>query len=81
MLLKLSPEVEQRFRDVVQDTYLGNTQVAVASMLTLHEKYGWQELLHQDVEDIRIKFRHKRIFTPEAIRRAIARYREGKRST
>jgi hypothetical protein len=76
MLLKLSPEVERHFQDVVKDSYFGNTQVAVASMLRLHEEYGWKEQLREDVEATRAKLRHKRIINPEAIKRAISKYRE-----
>jgi hypothetical protein len=78
MVLQLTPEVEQHFRDVVEDSFYGNTQIAVASMLSLHEKYGWKEQLRQDVEAIRVKFRHKGFINPEAIKRAITRHRESR---
>jgi hypothetical protein len=74
--IELPTELEHRFRDVVQKSYHGNIQVAIASLLHLHEKYGWKEQLRQDVETIRAEVRRIGGISSKAIDEAINRYRE-----
>jgi hypothetical protein len=73
--LELSKEVEQHFREVVQKSYQGNIQTAIASLLKLHDKYAWKEQLREDVEAIRKEVRKKGGINPQTIDNAITRYR------
>ena len=74
--LELSKEVEQHFREVVQKCYQGNIQVAIASLLKLHDKYAWKEQLREDVETIRTEVRKKGGINSQTIGNAITRYRK-----
>jgi hypothetical protein len=74
--LELSKEVEQHLREVVQKSYQGNIQIAIASLLKLHDKYAWKEQLREDVEAIRTEVRKKGGINSQTIDNAIARYRE-----
>jgi hypothetical protein len=74
--LELSKEVEQHLREVVQKSYQGNIQIAIASLLKLHDKYAWKEQLREDVEAIRTEMRKKGGINSQTIDNAIARYRE-----
>ena len=55
--LRLPAETEQRFRQVVQESYSGDVAVAVAALLKLHDKYAWKEQLLEDVESVRAEIR------------------------
>lgn len=47
--IELPSDIEQQFREVVQESYHGNIQEAFSSFLRLHEKYGWKEVeTHND---------------------------------
>ncbi|UCH93887.1 MAG: hypothetical protein JSV88_26970 [Candidatus Aminicenantes bacterium] len=74
--LELSKEVEQHFQEVVQKSYQGNIQVAIASLLKLHDKYAWKEQLREDVETIRTEVRKKGGINTQTIENAITRYRK-----
>jgi hypothetical protein len=74
--LELSKEVEQHFREVVQKSYQGDIQVAIASLLKLHHKYAWKEQLREDVETIRTEVRKKGGINSQTIDNAITGYRE-----
>ncbi len=77
--LELSKEVEQHFREVVQKSYQGNIQVAIASLLELHDKYAWKEQLREDIETIRNEVRKKGGIKAQTIDNAITRYRKNHR--
>jgi len=74
--IELSKEVEQHFREVVQKSYQGNIQVAIASLLKLHEKYAGKEQLRKDVETIRTEVRKQGGINSQTIDNAITRYRK-----
>lgn len=74
--LELSTETEKQFREVVQKSYHGNIQIAVASLLKLHDKYGWKERLREDVEAIRSEVRRKGGIDSQTIGNAVAKYRK-----
>ena len=74
--LELSKDVEQHFQEVIQKCYQGNIQVAIASLLKLHEKYAWKEQLRADVETIRTEVRKKGGIDSRTIDNAITRYRK-----
>ena len=74
--LELSNDVEQHFREVVQKSYQGNIQVAITSLLRLHDKYAWKEQFREDVETIRTEIRKKGGIDSQTIDNAVARYRK-----
>ncbi|MBC8231351.1 hypothetical protein H8E77_17505 [bacterium] len=76
LTIDLSTEIEQHFEEVVQKNYNGNVQEAIASLLRLHDKYGWKEQLREDVEAIRAEVRRKGGITSQAIDDAINTYRK-----
>ena len=43
--IDLPTTLEKHFREIVQDSYGGNLQAAIAAFLKLHQKYGWKEQL------------------------------------
>jgi hypothetical protein len=45
--IELSPDIEKQFSEVVRDSYGGNSQTAIVTLLKLHRKYGWKEQLTQ----------------------------------
>jgi len=73
---ELSTETEKQFQEVVQKNYHGNIQIAIASLLKLHDKYGWKEQLREDVEAIRTEVRRKGGINSQTIDTAIAKYRK-----
>jgi len=74
--LELSTETEKQFQEVVQKNYHGNIQIAIASLLELHDKYGWKEQLREDVDEIRMEVRRKGGINSQTIDNAIAKYRK-----
>ncbi len=74
--LELSKEVEQHFHEVVQKSYQGNIQIAIVSLLKLHDKYGLKEQLREDVEAVRAEVRKKGGINSQTIGNTIARYRK-----
>ncbi len=79
--LELPIEVEQRFRDVVEESYHGNIEAAVASLLVLHDKYAWKEQLREDVEAVRAELRRHGGLTSVSIQGAIDTYRKQQRQS
>jgi len=73
--LDLPSGLEKRFWDVMRDNYNGDLQAAIKAFLKLHEKYGWKEQLHEDVESIRSEVRRKGGIKEKTIDDAIKRYR------
>jgi hypothetical protein len=74
--VELSKPLEKRLRDVIQENYHGNMQVAIKVFLQLHEKYGWKEQLLADVKSIRSEVRRRGGIKQKAIDEAIKRYRK-----
>ena len=74
--IDLPTEIEQQFKEVVQKNYNGDVQEAIASLLRLHDKYGWKEQLCEDIEAIRAEVRRKGGITSQAIDDAINTYRK-----
>jgi len=74
--LKLPATLEKHLRDVVQQSYHGDLQAAIATFLRLHEKYGWKEQLLNDVESIRSEVRRKGGIKTKTIEDAIKRHRK-----
>ena len=74
--LELTNDVEQHFREVVQNSYHGNIQIAIASLLKLHDKYAWKEQLREDVGTIRTEVRKKGGINSRTIDNAVKRYRK-----
>lgn len=73
--LELPTDIEQHLKEVVQKSYYGNVQLAIASFLRLHEKYGWKEQFREDVEAIRAEVRRQGGMSSKMIDDAIIRYR------
>lgn len=73
--IDLPTTLEKHFREIVQDSYGGNLQAAIAAFLKLHQKYGWKEQLLEDVNSIRSEVRRTGGIKAEAIDHAIKRYR------
>ncbi len=73
--INLRTDIESRFRDVVQERYNGNWQNAIVSFLKLHEKYGWKELLLEDITSIRTEVHQNGGISEETIEEAIKKYR------
>ncbi len=71
----LPEEDEQHFQEVVQIRYHGNVQDAMASLLRLHDRYGWKEQLREDVESVRTEVRRQAGISDKAIDEAISTYR------
>ncbi|MBM3236172.1 hypothetical protein FJZ31_07715 [Candidatus Poribacteria bacterium] len=74
--IDLPTELEHQLIEVIQKSYHGNIQVAIASLLHLHKKYGWKEQLLQDVETIRAEVCRTGGISSKAIDEAINRYRK-----
>jgi len=71
----LSKPLEKRLREVIQESYHGNMQVAIKVFLQLHEKYGWKEQLLEDVKSVHSEVRRRGGIKQKAIDEAIKRYR------
>jgi len=76
--ISLPAKIEKRFVNVVQESYNGNMQVAIAVFLKLHEKYGWKEQLLEDVMSIRAEVRRTGDIEEKIIDEAIIKYRNSK---
>jgi hypothetical protein len=76
LIIDLPPTLQMRLNTVIEDSYHGDVQAAVAAFLQLHEKYGWKEQLYQDVTAIRDEMQRRGGITQYAINDAIKRYRE-----
>ena len=75
LAINLRADIENNFRNVVQQNYNGNWQNAISSFLKLQEKYGWKEQLVDDVTMIRAEVRQKGGISSETIDEAIKKYR------
>ncbi|KHD07020.1 hypothetical protein PN36_07690 [Candidatus Thiomargarita nelsonii] len=73
--INLRTDIENSFRNVVQENYNGNWQNAIASFLKLQEKYGWKEQLLEDVTLIRAEVRRKGGISSATIDDVIKKYR------
>jgi len=40
MSIELSPDIERQFLGVIRDSYDGNSQDAIVTLLRLHRRYG-----------------------------------------
>ncbi len=76
--IELTTDIEQHLQTVVRKSYHGDIQVAIASFLRLHEKYGWKEQFLKDVEAIRAEVRSQGGISSQKIEQAITRYRTQK---
>ena len=74
--IELSPDIEKQFLGVVRDSYDGNSQNAIATLLRLHRRYGWKEQLRQNVDSVRAEIRRRGGIRPEDIDNAIKKYRK-----
>ena len=74
--IELSPDVEKQFNEIVRDSYGGDSQHAIVTLLKLHRKYGWKEQLRQNVESVRAEVYRKNGVSSEDIDNAIKRYRK-----
>jgi hypothetical protein len=73
--IELPPDIEKQFFDVVRDSYDGNSQAAISTLLALHRKYGWKEQLRKDVESVRSEVRRQGGIDSITIKDAIDKYR------
>jgi len=73
--MDLPAPLQERFIELVQESYDGNLQAAITAFLKLHEKYGWKEQLLADVTSIRSEVRRKGGIKAKAIDHAIQKYR------
>ncbi|MCZ6675961.1 MAG: hypothetical protein O7E52_01800 [Candidatus Poribacteria bacterium] len=74
--IDLPTALEKHFIDVVQESYDGNLQSAIAAFLKLHEKYGWKEQLLEDVKSVRSAVHRKGGIRAGEIENAIKKYRQ-----
>jgi len=74
--IDLPSDIEKRLKDVVQNSYHGNSPFAIATFLKMHDKYGWKEQLLEDVTSIRSEVRKKGGISSNEIDNAIKRYRK-----
>ena len=81
LAINLRADIENNFRNVVQQNYNGNWQNAISSFLKLEEKYGWKEQLFDDVTMIRAEIRQKGGISSETIDEAIKKYRNSQGGT
>ncbi|MGH7960497.1 MAG: hypothetical protein ACRERD_01570, partial [Candidatus Binatia bacterium] len=75
--IDLPPSLERHFQDIVREGYDGNLQVAIATFLKLHERYGWKERLREDVRAVRTEVRRRGEIKAEVIDRTVKKYRQG----
>ena len=73
--IDLPETLEKRFWNVVRESYDGDPQTAMKAFLKLHEKYGWKEQLHEDVESLRAEMRRRGGIKEETIEEAVQKYR------
>ena len=74
--IELSPDIERQFLGVVRDSYDGNSQNAIATLLRLHRRYGWKEQLRQNVDSVHAEVRRRGGIRQEDIDNAIKKYRK-----
>jgi len=74
--IELSPDIERQFLGVIRDSYDGNSQNAVVTLLRLHRRYGWKEQLRQNADSVRAEVRRRGGISSEDIDNAIKRYRK-----
>ncbi len=74
--IELSKPLEKHLRNVIQENYQGNVQVAIKVFLQLHEKYGWKEQLLADVNSVRSEVRRRGGIKQKTIDAAIKKYRK-----
>ena len=74
--IELSPDIERQFLGVIRDSYDGNSQNAIVTLLRLHRRYGWKEQLRQNVDSVRAEVRRRGGISSEDIDNAIKRYRK-----
>lgn len=79
--MELSKPLERHLRNVIQENYQGNMQIAIKVFLQLHEKYGWKEQLLKDVKSVRAEVRRKGGIKQKAINDAVKKYRKGVRTS
>ncbi len=73
--VNLSKPLEKHFQNVVQISFQGDSEAAIAAFLKLHEKYGWKEQLLRDVRSVRTEVRKKGGIKEKSIDDAIKKYR------
>jgi len=76
--IQLPKPLEKHLKEVVQESYSGDMELAIKALLKLHEKYGWKEQLLADVRSVRSEVREKGGIKAKRIDDAIRSYREGK---
>lgn len=74
--IQLPKPLEKHLRNVIQENYNGDMQVAIKVFLQLHEKYGWKEQLLIDVKSVRSEVRRRGGIKQKTIDSAIKRYRK-----
>jgi hypothetical protein len=74
--IELSPDIERQFLGVIRDSYDGNPQNAIVTLLRLHQRYGWKEQLRQNMDSVRAEVRRRGGVSSEDIDNAIKRYRK-----
>lgn len=74
--IELSKPLEKQLRNVVQENYYGDMQIAIKVFLKLHQKYGWQEQFLEDVKAIRSEVRRRGGIKAKTIDAAIKKYRK-----
>ena len=79
--MELSKPLEKHLRNVIQENYQGDMQVAIKVFLQLHEKYGWKEQLLADVKSVRSEVRRRGGIKQKKINDAIKKYRKGAGAT
>ena len=74
--VNLPEPLELHLNAIVQESYHGDMQAALADFLLLHEKYGWKEQLRRDVKSIRAEVHRQGGITEKAIEQAVKKYRK-----
>lgn len=74
--IELAPEIERQFLGLVRDSYDGDLQDAMVTLLRLHQKYGWKEKLRRNVDSVRAEVRRRGGVSSEHIDNAIKEYRK-----
>jgi len=73
--INVPTDIENRFKNIVQESYRGNFQIAFMSLLKLHEKYAWKEQFVEDVKSIRAEVHRNGGANAKTIDVAIHKYR------
>ena len=74
--IELSPEIEKRFTDIVYESFDGDLQKAITTLMELHQKYGWKDQLRQDVKSVRAEVTRQGGINAKTVDNAIKRYRK-----